>query len=228
MVTKEDYPAFHTQEIFRALPEQVRMQLLNQAIRKNFLKGEYLAHQGDVWPYAMFVVSGQVRWAILAASGKEHLLFTIDQDQSFWAHSIFDDGPLPASLSALNKTQVLLWSRDTILVHLRQYPDALWEATKLLTGIMRQAREIIYGLAFRPVAGRLASVLLDRYNQAYGSEIERDFTLNELATRVAATPEVVCRVLYQFQEDGILKVTRASINVQDMDALKNLTMDKEQ
>ena len=212
---------FHHSEIFRALPEDERVRLLQEASLKTLKKGEFLSHQGDIWPYVIFVLSGQIRWTLLSASGKEHLLFNIDENQSFWAHSVFDDGPLPASLSAGKKSEVLVWERESILKYLRQYPDVMWKTTKMLTRIMRQAREIIYGLAFHPVAERLATLLLGYRTQSDSDQIERDFTLNDLAARVAATPEVVCRVLYKFQEDGILEVTRASIHIQDIDALEN-------
>ena len=212
---------FHQSEIFSALPEAERVTLLKEASHKTLTKGQFLTHQGDVWPNVILVISGQLRWVMLAASGKEHLLFNIDAGQSFWAHSVFDDEPMPASLCADKKTEVLIWDRKTILKYLRQYPDVMWKTTRMLTRIMRQAREIIYGLAFQPVAGRLAGLLLDQYTDSNSDQIDRDFTLNDLATRVAASPEVVCRVLYKFQEDGILEITRASFKIQDLDALEN-------
>ena len=214
------YPEFHHAEIFNKLPENERISLLNKASIKKLHKGHFLSHQGDVWPYVIFVISGQIRWAMLATSGKEHLLFNISKNQTFWAHSVFDDGPMPASLYASQTSEVLQWDRETILDYLRRYPDVMWETTKMLTKIMRHAREIIYSLAFQPVAGRLASLLLEQCNQSTGTQIKRDFTLNDVATRVAATPEVVCRLLHQFQEDGILEVTRARINIQDIKALE--------
>jgi len=214
------YDEFHHMKVISSLPEYERTRLLQEAIPKKLNKGQYLTHQGDVWPYMMFVISGQIRWAMLATSGKEHVLFNIEEYKSFWGHSIFDDGEMPASLYATKKSEVLIWGRETILSYLRRYPDAMWETTKILTKIMRQAREIIYSLAFQPVAGRLATLLLDQYQHSDTTQIERNFTLNELASRVAATPEVVCRLLYQFQEDGILSITRASIEVHDKEALE--------
>lgn len=210
---------FHQARVIRLLPEHERADLFQEAISKKLVKGQYLTHQGDVWPYVIFVISGQIRWAMLATSGKEHVLFNLEAGQSFWGHSIFDDEEMPASLYATEKSEVMLWGRETILPYLRRYPDAMWETTKILTKIMRQAREIIYNLAFQPVAGRLAALLLDQYFSS-GSPIERNFTLNEMAARVAATPEVVCRLLYQFQQDGIISITRASIEVHDKAALE--------
>lgn len=210
---------FHQARVIRLLPDHERSSLYEEAISRKLQKGEYLTHQGDIWPYLIFVLSGQIQWAMLATSGKEHVLFNVEAGHSFWGHSIFDDGEMPASLYATKNSEVLLWERETILRYLRRYPDAMWETTGILTMNMRQAREIIYNLAFQPVAGRLATLLLDQYFSS-GAQIERNFTLSELAARVAATPEVVCRLLYQFQEDGVISITRASIEVHDKEALE--------
>ena len=221
-MTKVEYSQFHQAEIFRDLPEKERQRLLLESNSRKLLKGQFLAHQEDIWRYVVYVHSGQLRWAMLSTSGKEHTLFTINPTETFWAHSIFDNEPMPASLMATKGTEVLLWDHDTILRYLRRYPDVMWEITGMLTRIMRQAREIIYSLAFKPVAGRLASLLLDQYANQASPALERNFTLNDVASTVAASPEVVCRVLYNFQEDGILEVTRASITIHDLEALKNV------
>ena len=163
-----NFDEFHQMKVIRSLPEHERNLLLQQGIRRNVSKGQYLTHQGDVWPYMMFVVSGQIQWAMLATSGKEHVLFNIESGKSFWGHSIFDDEEMPASLYATRNSEVILWDRETILSYLRRYPDAMWETTKILTKIMRQAREIIYSLAFQPVAGRLARILLDQHQNSPG------------------------------------------------------------
>lgn len=221
--------SFHQADIFKSLPEEERNSLLQEAITREVSKGEYLVHQEEIWPHVVFVESGQIRWTMLSTGGKEHVLFSLESSEVFWAHSIFDDNPMPASLVASKKSRVLIWNRETILRYLRRYPDVMWEVTRKLTGIMRQAREIIYGLAFKPVAGRLATLLLQQCMDCDGTSdgtlIDRNFTLNELASTVAATPEVVCRLLYQFQEDGILEITRASIHIHDMDALRNAEED---
>ncbi len=90
----------------------------------------------------------------------------------------------------------------------------------MLTQTMRQAREIIYNLAFKPAAGRIATLLLQQDPSGKADQIDRTFTLNDLAASVAVSPEVVCRLLYQFQEDDVLEVTRASIHIKDRQALE--------
>lgn len=205
--------------VFNKLPQTVCQALMEQARHSQLQPDEFLFHQGDVWPYVVFVASGELRWALLSVSSREHVLFMVRPDEVFWAHSFFDDQPMPAFLMATQKTAVYVWPRDIILPVLFKYPEAMWQITKIQVETMRRAREVIYGLAFQPVATRLANLLLNSFYEQGGTAVERDLTLSDIAAIVASSPEVVCRLLHQFQADGILEVTRAHITLHDRDAL---------
>ena len=87
---------------------------------------------------------------------------------------------------------------------------------------MREARKIIYSLAFQPVASRLAGYLLDNLESPEKDSIDREMTLEEIASVLATSAEVVCRLLYEFQSEGILKITRTKITLEDQLALEKL------
>jgi len=208
-------------EVLGKLPEPVRAELAKLAIRREIPRGEFLCHQGYVWQNVLFVASGRMRWTMLSAGGHEHTLFVLEPPAVFWAHSLFDDEPMPASLAALKDSVAYVWQRDVILPILYRYPETLWEINRMLVRTMRRAREIIYGLAFHPVAGRIADILLKESNKDTAT-VERDWSLDELATMVASTPEVVCRVLHQFANDGLLGITRTRITLHDRESLERL------
>ena len=209
-------------EFFGKFSEKDRAVLADAAVPRRLRAGEYCCYQGDVWPNVIFLVEGNLDWTMLSVAGKEHILFSLSPNDVFWGHSIFDDKPMPASLKVTENSMVYRWKREAILPILYRHPETLWEIAGILTGTMRKAREIIYGLAFQPVAGRLATLLLDRFSDPMDLSVERDLTLNAIASRVASSPEVVCRVLQQFQTEGVLEVTRATITLFDRDALENL------
>ncbi|MBI5035674.1 MAG: Crp/Fnr family transcriptional regulator [Chloroflexi bacterium] len=207
-------------EVLGKLPDEARRELTKLAVRRDILRGEFLCRQGYVWTYALFIASGRMRWTMLSAGGQEHTLLVVEPSSVFWAHSFFDDEPMPASLAAVKDSVVYVWHRDAILPILYRHPESLWEINRTLVRTMRRAREIIYGLAFQPVTGRIANVLL---NESGDSKIvERDWRLDELATMVASTPEVVCRVLHQFADAGLLSITRTRITLHNRDGLEKL------
>lgn len=189
---------------------------------KSFHKGEYLCHQDDQWPYLVYVRKGQLRWVILSVGGREHVLFLLEPKSVFWGHTMLDDQPMPAALIAMKHSEVVLWHKSVLHPILNRNPEALWGIIRYQSKIMRRAREIIYGLAFQPVAGRLARLLLERSGPSTHAPLKRDLTLNEIATMVNSSQEVVCRLLYQFQDDGLIQINRASIQLQDVPALQKL------
>ncbi|NOH12742.1 MAG: Crp/Fnr family transcriptional regulator [Chloroflexi bacterium] len=209
-------------EIFNKLSNDDMQALTAKRLKKTIKKGEFLCHQGDIWPKAIFVINGELSWAMLSYTGREQVLFTVKAGEDFWGHSLFDSAPMPASLQAIDHTEVFLWPKDVLLPLLHENPEAMWAITAKLVGIMRQAREVIYGLAFQPLTSRLAQLLLTRFGEVEQTPVERDLTLDQIASIVNSTPEVVCRLMYQFQADGILEITRASIALHDHKSLAKL------
>lgn len=212
-------------EIFNKLPIAECMSLINSGRQRRFNPGDFLCHEGDVWPYVIFVARGELRWTILSAGGREYVLFTVGPGGVFWGHSIFDEQPMPASLMVTRTADIFQWPREVILPVMYRHPEAIWRICAILVRTMRQAREIIYGLAFRPVAGRLANLLLERFPSEEAT-MERDLTLGEMASMVASSPEVVCRLLQQFHADGLLEITRASFTLCDRTSLERLIEDR--
>ena len=210
-------------EVFSHVKQADLEFLAQSSISRTLRDGEYVCHQGDDWPKVLFVERGEISWALTSPGGKEKILFTIKPGEDFWAHSIFDGGPIPASLYAIGDTQIRLWSKDDILAVVQRNPEAIWAVTCRLIGIMRQAREIIYGMAFQPVSARLSQLILDRFHDEDDLLAERDLTLNQIASMISSTPQVVCRVMYQFQEEGLMELSRATIKLLDPQGLKRIS-----
>lgn len=213
-------PQLANAPVFGKLSDAARAELAKLAARKEIPRGEFLCRQGEVWACALWVASGRMRWSMLSAGGQEHTLIVVEPGSVFWAPSLFDDEAMPASLAAVKDAVVYIWQRDLLLPLLYRSPEALWEINRTLIHTMRRAREIIYGLAFQPVAGRIANILLTESGDS--KIVERDWRLDELATMVASTPEVVCRVLHQFADAGLLGITRTRITLYDRPGLERL------
>ena len=128
---------------------------------------------------------------------------------------------MPSTMEAVDKSIVYQWNGETVLQILLENPDAVRALLHRQIRIIRKRRDTISELAFQPVAGRLARLLLERF-PASEKSAQRDLTLDQIAAMVASSPEVVCRTLYQFQDSGIIHVTRASITFHDRDALGRL------
>jgi CRP-like cAMP-binding protein len=87
---------------------------------------------------------------------------------------------------------------------------------------MRHVREVVYGFAFHPVAGRLARLLLTHYESAGGKPAPRDLTLDQMADTVGTTRELVSSTLHRFADEGLIRVNRVEFAFLDREGLENL------
>jgi CRP-like cAMP-binding protein len=119
--------------------------------------------------------------------------------------------------------RIHLWSRDHFLPYLLGNGHMSWELSRQMVTRMQTASEMVEVLAFQPVAGRLANLLLDRYGDAVEDYVARDLTLDEMVVRIGSTRETVCRVLYRLAKEGSIHVKRTEFMITDREKLGNHT-----
>jgi CRP-like cAMP-binding protein len=140
--------------------------LVERAIIKKYKKDEFVCWQGEVWPKVAYLASGRLEWAMLSFEGRRQVVFKLNPCDVIWGHSVVDNLPMPASLEVRENAVLYLWERETIFPILLRNAEAAWDVSLILTQYMRHVREVVYGFAFHPVAGRLARLLLSHYSHA--------------------------------------------------------------
>ncbi len=208
--------------IFNKFPEKDKERLANLAVRRIFQKGETVALQGSEWKAVLIITSGLLRSVIYSPDGRRHVVTNWDNGGDFWSHTTLDDEPLLASLEAVKISTVYQWSGDDVLDLVLRHSAATRALLHRQTQLIRKRRDNIYNLAFNQVTSRVARIIVEQFPDDEIQTLQRDFTLVDLAEMAATSPEVVCRILYRFQDQGFLKLTRASITLGDRDALRNL------
>lgn len=209
--------------VFASLDEAVRSLLAKQAIRRELKKGETLVMQGDVWPYLFLVAEGELDAVKVSGEGRNLLVTTFGAGELFWGLAFFQDGaPLLATLEAHVPSRVYLWPRQSIEPVFIEHGRMSWELCRLMIQRMQRASTIVEELAFQPVSGRLARLLLDDFESAGEAAIARHLTLDEMAARIGTTREMVCRALYRFAGKKLIDVTRTEFVLTDKDGLRRV------
>ena len=209
--------------LFASVPPDVQERLMQAAIQRTYGEGQIFATRGEIWPYLFLVKSGTVRAEKESLEGRRLQVLTVEPGEVFWGLAFFhDDAPMPVTLQAVTRSSLLLWNRERLLPLLLQNSRALWELCRVMVGRMARASEIVEELAFQPVAGRLARLLLEHYEGVSAEPVERDLTLDDMAARIGTTREMVCRVLYRFSDDQLIEITRTEFTLNDIDALAQL------
>lgn len=208
--------------VFSKFDQRTRRDIESLAIKKNYQKGQYICLQGDVWEYALYIVSGKVGWVMSSPEGKRHVVFRVHDGCTIWGHSLFDQQPMPASLEVVEDCKVYLWTGASILPIISKNVDATWAITRTLVATMREVRDVVYSFAFHPVAGRLARLLLKHYQPTDGQAAARDLSLEEMAHSIGTTKEVVSKTLHQFASQGMIEVNRIEITFTNRNKLEQI------
>lgn len=212
-----------TNLVFSSLPPSDLSDLARLASSRSYQKGQSVILYGDVWPYIFLVESGSIAAIKESGEGRSLMVATFSAGDLFWGLAFFqDDAPMPVTLAAREASQLHLWSRKTVAPIFERNGRAGWELCRLMAGRMQRASAILEEMAFHPVAGRLARLLLDHFELAGDAAISRHLTLDEMAARIGSTREMVCRALYSFSDKSLIEVTRTEFVLTDRDGLARL------
>jgi CRP/FNR family transcriptional regulator, cyclic AMP receptor protein len=195
--------------------------LAQQAIVKRYTRGEWIAPRDEVWPYLFLTATGTVHALKESQEGRSLIVLILGPGELFWGPAFFlDDASTPVLLQAQSDSELYLWSQQTLLPWLLANGRIAWELSRLMVGRMLRASEIVEELAFQPVRGRLARMLLGHYGSAVVEFVARDLTLDEIAARVGTKREIVCRLLYEFAEEGAIEISRTEFMITDREKLE--------
>lgn len=190
---------------------------------RHYAKGEWIVQHGDIWPNLFLIKSGQVTAIKESFEGRSLVLATFKSGDIFWGLAFFlDDAPMPASLLAAQDTEIMVWKREDILPLLLGNGSLAWELSRLMIRRVQLASDIVEQLAFHPIAGRLARLLIDSVGDEHQKTFPRNLTLDEMAARIGTTREVVSRFLHRFSDQGLIEITRTEFSVTDQEGLKEL------
>ena len=209
--------------LFSGLDHQRLAQLAQLSISRSFPEGQWITHYGSDWPYLFQVEDGLVTALKESPEGRSLVVITLQAGEVFWGTGFFKEGlGMPVALVAKGDTRLRLWSRDKLDAFLVENGQFTWSLAQLMAERMLRASRILEELAFQPVAGRLAHLLLEQFQDQSGDTLTRDLTLDEMAARIGSTREMVCRHLYQFADQGAIQINRTEFRITDQDLLRSL------
>ena len=211
-------------DVFEKFTPREREKLARLATRRVLKKGSILCWQGDPWPHVLYIASGLLKAVINSPDGGVYVISNWEAGVGFWGHTLFDDDGMPSTIEAVENTIGYQWDGDVMLEFVFRNSEVVRALLRRWTRLIRKRKENIYNLVFSPVAGRLAKLVIEKFMDAKSPTVQRDLTLEEMASMVASSPEVICRILYQFQDSGLLHVDRATITLRDRQGLENLIL----
>ena len=209
--------------IWDKLTKQQRETLSNAAFQRSVRKGTVL-HNGSMDCMGLLLIrSGQLRAYILSDEGREITLYRLfemdiclfsascmmtkiqfdiiieaEKDTEFWVipPNIYK-GLLEESASVANYTNEIMSSR---------FSDVMW---------------LIEQVMWKSFDQRLAAFLLEESSIEHGNVLK--ITHERIGNHLGTAREVVTRMLRYFQSEGIVKLTRGTIEIAAPERLRELS-----
>jgi len=207
--------------LFEGLPQATIEDLVQNALERNFKSQEIIVHQEDVWPYLFLVARGRIHATKESPGGRAFIATALKSGDIFWGLAFFIDGaPMPVMLQAKADTQIYIWSNKLLIPIIKEHGEMSWKLCQVMINRMQLASEIVEDLAFQPVMARLAGLILNEFGDAEDEFKTRELTLEEMASRIGTTREMVCRHLYRFAEKGAIQINRTELKINNRDLLE--------
>jgi len=194
--------------LFSHLDKKEYQAIVSRAQAHRYKSEEWIVHHGDIWPYLFFVQEGEVVAIMESPEGRSLTLTTIRKGEIFWGLAFFiTNAPMPAALKTTQDSELLVWHYDTLRPSILENGRFSWELLCLAIQRVQFASEIVEKLAFQPLTGRMARLLLEQFPTSQ-DVVPRHLTLDEMASLIGTTREVACRILYRFAEEGAIRINR--------------------
>lgn len=177
----------------------------------NLDRGEMLLQGGEPCPGLFFVISGSLKVFQVSPEGREQVLMVAGSGQTFNDVPVFDGGPNPASVEALEPSSVGLVPKAQVEQLVRRYPEVARGMLQVFASRLRLLVSLVTSLSLLSVEGRVGQVLLTYANTL--SQPRLKVSQQDLAAMVGTTREVVARSLRALEEAGAIRRLQSEIEV---------------
>lgn len=201
--------------LFASLTETEVQALGQRAVERRFAPEEMLFWEGEPCAGIFLIIQGSVKIFKTSPGGREMMLALETAPSTVAELPLFDGGPYPASVRAVEPVVSLFINKSEFQQVCRQYPEV---ALKVLAVVGRRLRHlvgVVEAMTFGSVTQRLARLLLDAAKQAGTNEFDLPLTHQELASRLGTVREVVSRNLARFRAEGLLRIQGHQVAILD-------------
>jgi CRP/FNR family transcriptional regulator len=199
--------------LFAALSEAEIQVLAQRAVERRFAPDEILFWEGDSCAGVFLIVQGSVKIFRTSPGGREVMLAIETAPSTVAELPLFDGGPYPASVRAVEAVVSLFINKNDFQQVCRQYPDV---ALKVLAVVGRRLRHLVClveSMTFGSVTQRLARLLLEASKGADTEAFDLPVTHQELASRLGTVREVVSRNLARFRSEGLIRMQGHQVQI---------------
>ncbi len=217
---------FEGHALFGKLPQADLDALLLHARVERYAAGRVIFTKGSPGRSMMAILKGSVRISTPSPAGPAIVLTILSPGEVFGEIALLDGADRTADATAITDCELLVLDHRDFVPFLERRADLCLLFLRLLCQRLRRTDQQVQEAMFGRLEGRIAMALV-RLAQDAPPASSRGITLRitqqELAGMVGAARESVNKQLQVWQKEGVLRLGKRLIEIDDLDALEALS-----
>lgn len=219
----------------KASPEAVHAKLMNAYYYEDdiqitdaefstfqLLKGQLIFSEGMTPQQLFYVESGSVKIYKTGCDGKELILKIAKRGDFVGYRNLLTETRYDSSAETLEPSALRYIPKSDFQILYDRNPDLQHQFARMLAEDLAQLEHKIVGIAYTPVAGRLAESLLALAADENGYTKEINLSRLNIAKLIGTTKESVIRLLSELRKDGLVEIHGHKVHVKHPEALAHL------
>ncbi|HBX69519.1 MAG TPA: hypothetical protein DEH25_09100 [Chloroflexi bacterium] len=207
---------------FRGASESILLELASGTHLNRYETGEIIFREGEPCGGLHIVQNGNVKLYKISPNGREMIMRTFGDGDSFNEVPVFDGSSNPISVAALSQSKIWIVSCEVICQAMQKHPEMSQAIILNLSKNLRMLIGLVEELSFFQITNRLARLIYQLPDeQLLGDDHNRRLTQDELAARLGTVREVVARALKELERSGAIKIVHRQIQVTNESVLKD-------
>lgn len=192
---------------------------------KSYKAREEVFHKGDAGAQLYVVIRGRLKALTTSLDGDDVVFGVMGPGEVFGEIALLSEHPRTATVTAIDKCELLILDRRDLLAFLRANPDASIKLLGLLADRLKGVSELVEDTHFLNLPVRLSKKLL-AFAQAYGERGDDGLRINlklsqeEWGDLVGATRESINKQMRAWTEEGVIRVDAGHVVIVDEDSLE--------
>ena len=218
-MTPIDSPEIITQlrsiPYFRGIEDDV-LQALADAVRwRRFEAGSLIFSEGDAMTSLYHINRGWVKAVRFSPEGREQVLRFLGPGETFNEVGMLIEQPSPATIIAMEPTEIWLIPRNAVRDALAARPAALLQVMENMAERLAALVQLVTDLSLYTVEVRLIRWLLASSDEDGMVYRQRWATQAALAAHLGTAPDVLSRSLRLLEDAGLIQVHRRYVRIID-------------
>jgi CRP/FNR family transcriptional regulator, nitrogen oxide reductase regulator len=223
--TRLNYLLLESSELFAGIPSSIQMEVMDSATTRCYVRGETIFFTGDRIKKVLLLVEGCVKLTQITERGDEVILRLHRPGEVVgmpdWVPGEFHS----YTAQALQTCRVLAWNAKTIQSAKERFPQLQRNASNIIERAITDLQRRLCATTTGDVRSRLAlgvAQSLEEIGKKVNSHIEICLSQEELGQMTAVSPCEVCRELKKWERQGLVRLRREVIEVQNVPGLLGL------